>query len=206
MPHEPILDRSEVRWPDSRRGPWTIRIHWASVGDRPECVGLELWKGCGEDDGSISPLPGTSPGRIEAGDLRRIPLGQVIADERAKKAKDEARGRHQAAAIRSKMADEELEDPERQIVARWLETVADLPPYFDKRVGGRYPADHWRNVAEVYSAAWRGGRNPTEAVAEAFGLPYSTAAKHVARARAEGHLGRVSRGRPGGITKKRRAR
>jgi transposase len=51
-----------------------------------------------------------------------------------------------------------------------------------------HPPEHYRQVAEVYDEALEAEDPPTRAVAEAFSVPYSTAARWVRRTRALGLL------------------
>jgi hypothetical protein len=196
-----------VRWPDEAKGPWTIRLWWADVDGRPECVGLGLWKGCQEgDDGEISRLGRLTPQRIDSSDLRSIPLAGLTADVRRRRAaEDQKRRRFDsgfAAHLRSKPASEQR--PTQPLLLQFLEAAEADSHHFDQRVAGRYPDTYWAQVADVYTAAWSAGNDPTKAVAKLFKLPHSTAAKHVSRARQEGHLEPVSQGRAGGIPAKAR--
>jgi len=59
----------------------------------------------------------------------------------------------------------------------------------------RWDLDHFKEVARIYTAAYPD--EPTKAVAEALGLTRTTAAKHVARCRELGLLGRTVKGRAG---------
>ena len=61
-----------------------------------------------------------------------------------------------------------------------------------------YQPEHFASVAETYRAAFAAGSAaPTKAVAQAFSVSRSTAAKWVARAREMGLLGEGVAGRPG---------
>ena len=51
-----------------------------------------------------------------------------------------------------------------------------------------HPPEHYQQVAEVYDEAIDEGDPPTQSVAEAFDVPYTTAARWVRRARALGLL------------------
>lgn len=51
-----------------------------------------------------------------------------------------------------------------------------------------HPPEHYAQVAEVYDEALEVDDPPTRAVAEAFAVPYSTAARWIRRARQLGHL------------------
>lgn len=61
-----------------------------------------------------------------------------------------------------------------------------FPPYDPPMPG--HPPEHYHQVAEVYDEALEAGDPPTQAVAHAFGVPYSTAARWVRRTRALGLL------------------
>jgi transposase len=51
-----------------------------------------------------------------------------------------------------------------------------------------HSSEHYQQVAEVYDEAIEANDPPTQAVAEAFGVPYSTAARWVRRTRQLGLL------------------
>jgi hypothetical protein len=52
----------------------------------------------------------------------------------------------------------------------------------------RHPPEHYKQVAEVYDEAIGSGDPPTQAVALAFEVPYTTAARWVRRSRSLGML------------------
>lgn len=62
----------------------------------------------------------------------------------------------------------------------------------------RHASEHYEQVAEVYDEALDAGDPPTLAVAEAFDVPYTTAARWVRRSRALGLLPPPTRGVPVG--------
>lgn len=63
-----------------------------------------------------------------------------------------------------------------------------------------YDEDHFRAIAALWREAHSRRENPTKAVADAFHVSRSTAAKWVSRARHEHHLlPATTQGRPGGI-------
>lgn len=68
--------------------------------------------------------------------------------------------------------------------------------------GWRYDRKHFKKVVDTYRRAWRGAGKPTQAVADEFDVPYSTAAKWVARCRRPplNLLGSTQRRQAGGIT------
>jgi hypothetical protein len=73
-------------------------------------------------------------------------------------------------------------------VGGWFEAYqAEVKPVAPRR-GKELTAEHFEKVAEVYRAAlFAGRRNPTQAVADSFKRPYSTAARWVWRARHDFH-------------------
>lgn len=67
------------------------------------------------------------------------------------------------------------------------------------------PLRRYRQVAAVYRVAHACGQSPTKGVAEAFGVPSSTAGKWVMRSRKEGLLSKTTPGKAGpGTTKPKR--
>lgn len=58
--------------------------------------------------------------------------------------------------------------------------------------------DHYEQVAEVYDEALEAGDPPTQAVAEAFDVPYTTAARWIRRCRQLGVLPPPTPGLPRG--------
>ena len=58
--------------------------------------------------------------------------------------------------------------------------------------------EHYTQVAEVYDEAIEAGDPPTQSVAEAFDVPYTTAARWVRRARQLGALPPPTPGLPSG--------
>jgi hypothetical protein len=79
----------------------------------------------------------------------------------------------------------------------------ELPMDSSKRRGGRPPVygdEHYREVARIYSQAWRkGDRHPTLTVATKYTVARSTAAKWVSTARQRGFLGPTPARRAGGV-------
>ena len=57
---------------------------------------------------------------------------------------------------------------------------------------------HYRNVAVVYHVAWRGGRRPTQAVQEEFGVSRATAGRWGQEARDREYLAATTSGKPNG--------
>lgn len=185
--------RDSFLWPDEQHGPWIVRVDWATVRGRYECVGLTVrsfqdryWT-LGDNGAMVSEdWPRELPKRHEtqevltASVLRRLALGEALND------------------LRRNSADS----------ARRLLSAADAPDAdeIDRAIAaiGRHQASQWADsstairthgeVAAVYTAAWKAGRPPTKAVAEHFTISQSAAAKRVARARDAGLLPRTQRG------------
>jgi hypothetical protein len=196
------LGFSEMLWPDAKRGPWYVRANWVEIDGRPECAGLNIWKGARQDPRNIVgylELPRTTPAPIGAAELRTLPIGTIINTLRQQAA--------QLDAIHQKQtADAFVANP------KWARAAPDtkkalLAPVsteWDKPRRGRprdYGDEHFAEVARVYVDAWQGSaaQSPTQAVADHFGagVTRSAAAKWVARARAMGMLGPALRGRAG---------
>ncbi|ACZ29624.1 hypothetical protein Xcel_0585 [Xylanimonas cellulosilytica DSM 15894] len=72
------------------------------------------------------------------------------------------------------------------------------PSHRETQSGPRRMSDtHLHLVATTYRQAWSQGEYPTRAVAQHFGVPHSTAARWVMKARENGQLGPAD-GRRGG--------
>lgn len=181
--------------PDGSR--WLLLMTWAEVEGRAECVGLELrsFAALGDDPGGavnqgdeVRPVQGSSSVRPLRGEvLRRLPMAEVelkrrqwaelLADDGPLSGHaDNDRRRSDHAAFVSTGRGRTLVGPD----------------------GAPLPADEaLEEVARVYLEAWQVGE-PTLAVAEAFSLSRSAAAKRVARARERGFLPKTTRGRAAG--------
>jgi DNA-binding transcriptional ArsR family regulator len=189
-------------WRDKRPGvgTWTVRAYWAEVDGRPECVGLGLWKGCEPTEGGdYRNLPGSQgPSRVLTSDLR-IALREPIA-----RLRKEAQRREGALRARAETVAKSLPADAPPEIRKTFAALASHSSGFDKKVGGRYQAEHWARVAAVYMKAWENDENPTQAVSDQLKLSYSTASKHVARAKDEGYLPRLGQGRAGIVAKRAR--
>jgi hypothetical protein len=89
--------------------------------------------------------------------------------------------------------------------APWVEVVEKIPS--EPRPKGRppkYDLEHWKSVAATYRAA--GGRSPTQAVVDKFGVPRQTAGGWVRRCRELQLLGPTDERRPGERETKSRAK
>lgn len=163
-------------WPDRRRGPWLLRIIWANVAGRLECVGLDI-RSCRETGEAWPPeLPtwNEDPPILTASTLRQLTLGKILSDYREDGFK---RADKYAREIEAAPADDEMRkhaaDTRRQ--ARLNRAVRrGIPPLPE--------------VARIYRDAARHREHPTEAVKAHWNVAYSTAAKWIMRARKEGYL------------------
>lgn len=170
-------------WPDGQRGPWLIDIMWAPIGDRDECIGLEI-RSYRERKGERAwppelPTWDQDPAILTTTTLRELPFATIVADLRR-----ERRAGHV-----------DFTD--------WLATQPEYQSEADqaslrrlRSAGTRRPAAALAEVAQVYRHAWETGRPPTQAVAEHFVISHSAAAKRVSRARQAGYLPLTTRGKP----------
>lgn len=192
-----------IRWPDPKKGPWYLRGRWAQGTDRPECIGLEIWKGAEPSQEPEVFLFGNEVTPIEGSDLRALPLGQLlrmlweVQREAAAEAADTLTKR------RRLYLDVSRRHPERE----WF-GMGDLAALGDDIADAKATAgtqrrrkkwddeEHFAQVAAVYQQAVVGRLPPTKTVAETLHCSYATATKWVARARELGLLAKTSPGRP----------
>jgi hypothetical protein len=170
-----------INWPDTLKGPWSLRFHWAVIDGRAECIGLGI--GPADED---HPLP------VTRSLVRELPIGKLISEE--------------LQTYRSLLV--ALEHGQLPGASKAAKAAArELAPAFSERpqrAGGRRPKydnGHFAEVAKVYGHAYAAGRTPTRAVAKHFSASPSAAAKWVARARKMGFLGPTDPGVAGGIAK-----
>ncbi len=177
---EPVL-----LWPDPRQGPWLLRLMWAPVRGRIECVGMEIrgYRETGEGWPPELPSWDEDPPILQTSILRDMPLHSIVSDMRREMA-EQSEGFVAWLAAQPEFATPEDQEGLRQLTASWRE-----PP---GSVSGL------AEVARVYDEAWRAGKPPTKAVAEHFVISDSAAAKRVSRARVAGLLPETTRGRPSG--------
>src|SRR4051812_10019456 len=87
MPTEQVPDgrlpSSERLWPDFDAGPWLLHFDWYALAGRAECVGFAITsvEREGRQPGELVPPPGAVR-RLGAQQLRDVPLGALVAEER----------------------------------------------------------------------------------------------------------------------------
>jgi hypothetical protein len=218
-------------WPDPKRGPWSVLVHWRIIDGRPECTGLDLRHGTRMDGRA---LPATSPSPITASALRDLRPDALIRAARARRveglessvevlhnyirAENEAAGRGRTAQSpfttgRSGGTKSKFGAPAtaglRARTSRMREPrkwPQGSKPRGRPKGKDTYPPEHWERVAEVYQKAWEAGvKGPTSDVEVQFDVTYSTARNWVSRCRSKGLLASTTRGKAaGGPSKKRK--
>lgn len=176
--HAEPLGRDFAEWQDPDGNVWDVVTEWAEVDGRAECVGLTLRSY--HFDGEVG-------GRrlLRVRPTRKAAIQPVTSTIwRAFNAAGfiEQRRRVMAEGTGTMRKHEKFRAPRRRGL-----TGADGNPL--------PPMDALEAVARVYTDASNAGRNPTKAVAEAFTLSDSAAAKRVSRARAAGLLPPTTAGR-----------
>ena len=190
---------SPILWPDPLKGPWYVEVWWRPQHGTLVPVGIEMrsWIPSGDEG-----MKDTYGSELPAGDediefpvigsqfMKALPIGQLLRASRE-----------------SLQEILELESPPPgwkgknfDQVHRFLQAEYGPAVQQAQRSGRDLGADHYATVAKVYSEAVRTGAAPTKAVADAFTLSRSAAAKQVARARERGFLPRTTRGRVGKLT------
>lgn len=171
------LGEGRYRWPDERKGPLEITLHWALVDGRAECVGVTVMRGVFFHTSAF-----------EYRDL--LDTGAIAARGAGLKATD----------LRLPVADF-IERDRAKIVARFSGEWDDRQQEWWAGAGAVRGGPTYAAIAQTYSSAWARGEHPTAAVASEFGVSKSTAAKWVAKCRERGLLAPTERGRAGGVPK-----
>lgn len=185
---------SRIRWEDPRRGPWGIQAMWENINGRPECVGLTIWRGADQGDNShysYVPIPGQKLRPITATTVAELPIAKII-DELRDAAREHWRTMYATGVSATAKAGVELP-------SELLFPSTSFEESEPRRPGAprRYAGEHFEQVAEVYLEAWQAGRRPTQAVADAFRVSRTTAAKWISRARNSDLLTAGEQGKPG---------
>lgn len=174
------LGRTEFRWPQPE-GPHLVSAVWAEVDGRPACVSLEI---TGVDGAQVA---------IGAQVLRD--LGPELA----------RRGRGHAEWV-EKVASKVDVEVERRRHQELLALVRSEDRRSRPGPDPRRNLEHYGAVALLYARAHAEGRPPTQAVADHFDVPRSTAASWVGRARTLGLLDPARPSVAGGVPAGRRER
>jgi hypothetical protein len=146
-------------WPDERRGPWRIELHWQILGGRAECIGIDLRSAVPtperpEDRISLPP-PRKLGEPVTATLLRQLRIGQLVESYRADMY--------------------EITRGDQLYRSRGTRRP-------------RTDLSRLAEVAEVYREAHRQGRPTGRAVADRFTVSVSNARKMIYEARREGEL------------------
>jgi transposase len=175
----PSRGRASSRGRSTRLPPsgYLVTLDFAEVGGRLECVRFSI-------GAAVETPDAPEPEPVTASAIRSVPLQRLIDKALAEETKNLRRWARRA-------GDSDSGD---YLQARAAAAEASLP-----RAQGRpreYSEEHFKEVADAYTRAWKIGDRPTKAVAEQWQVSRSTAAKWVARARATGLLPATERGRP----------
>lgn len=101
--------QTEHRWPDEDEGPWLIVLRWDEIDGRPECVGLDMSRLHREQTLLVeSDHEASYFTFLTAAALRRLPLADLIAQDRAQLAPpvEAVGGMRKSAADRLRLAAE----------------------------------------------------------------------------------------------------
>jgi hypothetical protein len=182
-------DFHTVMWPDPKRGPYVAQIRMGEIAGRWEV--LEV---------AIGSVKDTEP---VTGATMRVPRLSALASEFASQitatlaANEPGIGQPRNAAEMDEQW-HEARAPSATASAAEDQRVRDLIAH--KAGVKRYPTDHLKKVAEVYTRAFEARQRPTKAVKEAFGLTTSAAANQVLRARDAGLLPKTPKGKANAAT------
>lgn len=160
-----------------KAGPFKVQV-WLDTSDgMPRCVGLDV-RGFDGEVGSEKHPPCPLPGRRGLSEVTTVGLRSLSVPRLVAEASTFLAGLVQT-----------LDRAHLEGVRRAL----------TESPGRRYGADHFEEVARIYSANLTAGA-PTLAVADALGIKRTAAAKQVAKCRELGLLGPTRQGRAGGAT------
>jgi hypothetical protein len=162
-----------MEWNDAATGMnWDIEIEgWTDVDGRQEPIAMKI------SPAGFSSRRATVTSGLTGEVLRRVPWGTLIRDDRVRLSKALRSGEVRTSAA--------------------LGSTDELADRFAPARGRTRTPEALEAVATVYREAWHSGESPTRAVADAFQISYSTAAKRVAAARRAGHLPPASPGKAG---------
>jgi len=187
----------QVRWPDSRTGPYLAQLRLEELNGRYEVVELRI--GTRRDNRRIT-------GEI----VRGLRLSELAAQAASQLAKMDAVAPQLDPGVPLNAAD---------MPASWhAEREAAWAPMVEERNrqrrlvaeaaggSGRYAIDHFERVAAIYRRAYALHQPPTKAVATELGITSSAAAKQVSRARDKGLLPPTTPGRAAATNKRRKTK
>lgn len=184
MPLATFFDLRNALWPDPKKGPWRLNGRYVLDAEGWRCIDLR-----------VQPVDPSDPAQAVTGTLlRKLRPGAV--GEGLRKSQH-----RQLAYLAEHIVGDESQAAELRAVAR------SLGKSVDHLVGGRpreLGPEKLAQVARVYREAYLAEGKPTQAVAEKWGVPYSTAARWVGTARRAGLLEATTRGVAGGAIQKRR--
>ncbi len=174
---------TEISWPDEQAGPYRVKVGWRLLGERWECIELTVRIA---EEGEPRPL--------HTVDLRGLRLPQIVSKAAVVLHEELAARREQLRASQRPTSRSEFRKMtlERRRADEALRAAEPRKP-------GRPPVSDGElvQVARVYAKAYIEHRPPRQAVAEAFGLSPSAAAKRIARCREAGLMGPAEPGKAG---------
>ena len=170
-------------WRDPSGRTWIVRLLWREIDERMECVGFSIEELHDPADAAAAQL-------VTATFIRSLPVGLFIQEQR--------RFHARLANMAGLMAEAKGAEPE---AGTWREQARKYEARGSRGRPRMYDDDHYRRVAEVYTAAWLEGDNPTQAVEKhpEFHTTHSTAARWVRECRRRGFLGPTKKRKAGGI-------
>lgn len=192
-PSAPIL------WPDRAEGPFEVRLLMQVLRGRKECVGID-----------IKPAPGIDPRPLLSSEVRKVPMREMIDDERAAWLRRIGYVRDHWQEAAEWLAQGGKRPQGGRSLSRYIAGIEGL--YSGElatgaadeinlgkssRRGGRpklYDDAFYQRVAAVYRAALIAGEHPRLAVADAFQESPSAAAKWIRTCRDKGMLLPTTRG------------
>jgi hypothetical protein len=177
---------------------WYLKLTWAPIDGRMECVGVELRSARlpGDQEPAGSLLRGrkwrVEPKPLTSALLRELPIGELIAMTRQGRIDWWQRGMPELVRLKKQLGAESRQELDR------LRATAEAKAMVWRRPGRRGPSPaELRDVAETYRAALEDGQPPKRAVMARLELAESTADRWIAWAREGGYLTvPARRGRP----------
>lgn len=171
------LEPSERLWPDASSGPWEIRLTWSEGPDGSVgCTGLALSLRAGADHDVVTSTL-----------LRDVPVARLVAEARR-----ERYSRAGGDLVEAFEDGQEIDVSEGFIAG----LKASASAWTDQPRGRRMElgSEHFREVAQVYSAAVAAGAPPLLAVETRWTVSRPTASRWVRAARDAALLPATERG------------